>query len=534
MYNNNKNIKHITMLNRIFCVSLLCMLLNGCTKDFKSINTNANSLSSVGTNEYPYMFSYALMNPTLSPDNFEIGEGTIASVYSQFFSQAATSFPTDRYVVVQEWMPACWNPVYVSAAPQLKTIMANTDPQSAENALANIWWAWMFHRITDYFGPVPYFEAASGNSSVAYTPQDSIYYDFFSRLTNAVSVLKNHLNEKPFGNFDLLYGSKGTPVPYWIKFANTLRLRLAMRISKVDPARAKTEAEAAVAAGIMEAIGDDAYMPKNKVFYNEYNGLAVSAGWDDLRMSTAMESVLVGYNDPRLPVYFQPAVATGEYSGVRNGLSAAEKTNIDANSRMYNSNLGKRWTYWDLNVNDWKTNYDVPFDIMHTAEAYFLKAEGTLNGWNMGGGTAKSYYEQGIRTSMAQWGITDQSAIDNYVQSTNKPVATNDYFNSPAVNDYPIAWSGDATMQRKQVAQQKWLALFPDGMEGWAEVRRSGYPALYHIIHSDNPDITPDQFIRRMTYLDNETQTNGAAVTKAVQMLGGPDKVTTPLWWDKN
>jgi len=89
-------------------------------------------------------------------------------------------------------------------------------------------------------------------------------------------------------------------------------------------------------------------------------------------------------------------------------------------------------------------------------------------------------------------------------------------------------------MQRKQVAQQKWLALFPDGMEGWAEVRRSGYPVLYHIIHSDNPDITPDQFIRRMTYLDNETQSNGAAVTKAVQMLGGPDKVTTPLWWDKN
>lgn len=533
MYTNNKNSKHNIMFNRIFCITLVYFLLSGCTKDFKSVNTDSNSLSSVGNNEYPYMFSYALMAPTLSPDNFEIGEGTIASVYSQFFSQAAHSFPTDRYVVVQAWMGACWNPVYINAAPQLKTIMENTDTQSAENALANIWWAWMFHRVTDYFGPVPYFDAASGKSSIAYTPQDSIYYDFFSRLTGAVNVLKNHVGEKPFGSYDLVYRTKADPVSAWIKFANTLRLRLAMRISKVNPDRAKLEAEAAVTAGTMDAVSDDAYMPKNKVFYNEYNGLAVTAGWDDIRMSAAMESILVGYDDPRLPIYFQPAVATGEYSGVRNGLYTSEKI-IDANSRLFNSNLGKKWTYWDLNVNDWKTNYDVPFDLMHAAEAYFLKAEGVLNGWNMGGGTAKSYYEQGIRTSMAQWGITDQAVIDNYVQRTNKPVATGDYFNSPAVNDYPITWSGDATMQRKQVAQQKWLALFPDGMEGWAEVRRSGYPALYHIIHSDNPDIAPDQFIRRMTYLDAETQTNGAAVNKAINVLGGPNKVTTPLWWDKN
>lgn len=532
----NRNIKikksHF-VLKYILSTSLVCLLLAGCTKDFKSINTDANSLSSVGPNEYPYMFSYALMTPTLSPDNFEIGEGTIASVYSQFFSQAAHSFPTDRYVVVQAWMGACWNPVYVNAAPQLKTIMENTDPQSAENALANIWWSWMFHRVTDYFGPVPYFDAATGNQEVRYTPQDSIYYDLFTRLTSAVNVLKNHTGEKPFGTYDLLYRSQSDPVSAWIKFANTLRLRLALRISKVNPDRAKQEAEAAAAAGTMTVPADDAYMAKNKVYYNEYNGLSVTAGWDDIRMSAAMESILKGYNDPRLPLYFQPAVATGEYAGVRNGLYTSEKI-IDANSRLFNSNLGTKWTYWDTNVNDWKTNYDVPFDVMHAAEAYFLKAEGVLNGWNMGGGTARAYYEQGIRTSMTQWGITDQDAVDDYVQRTNTPEAPDDYFNSPAVNDYPIAWSGDATMQRKQVAQQKWLALFPDGMEGWAEVRRSGYPELYHIIHSDNPDITTDQFIKRMTYLDTESQTNKAEVAKAVQLLGGPDKVTTALWWDKD
>lgn len=529
----NQVMKSLLLPIRLLFCSLVFGVLFGCTKDFDSINTDTNSLSSVGSNEYPYMFSYALMTPTLSPDNFEVGEGTIASVYSQYFSQAAHSFPTDRYVVVQPWMPAVWNPVYINAAPQLKTIMSNTDPQSAENALASIWWVWMFHRITDYFGPVPYFEAASGKTSVAYSSQESIYNDFFQRLASAVDVLKKHIGEKPFGQYDLVYGKKADPVSAWIKFANTLRLRLALRVSKVSPALAKGEAEAAVAAGVMESIGDDAYMPKNKVIYNEFNGLAVTAGWDDIRMSAAMASVLIGYSDPRLSVYFQPAVATGKYSGVRNGLFTSEKI-IDINSRLFNSNLGTRWTYWDLNINDWKTNYDVPQDIMHAAEAYFLKAEGVLNNWNMGGGTSQSYYEMGIKTSMEQWGITNAATVNNYIQSTATPTALNDYFNSPAVNDYPIKWSADATMQRKQVAQQKWLAVFPDGMEGWAEVRRSGLPELYHIIHSENPDIQPSQFIRRMTFLATEVQTNSAAVTNGVQLLNGPDKVTTPLWWDKN
>ena len=521
-----------SLLSSLLGFALITVVLSGCTKDFTKINTDANSLSSVGPNEYPYMFSYALMSPMLSPDNFEIGEGTIASVYSQFFSQAAHSFPTDRYVVVQPWMPACWNPVYINAAPQLKTIINNTDANSAENALANIWWVWMFSRVTDYFGPVPYFDAASGQSSVAYTPQDSIYYDFFPRLTAAVNVLKNHTTEKPFGSFDLVYGKKSDPVVAWIKFANTLRLRLAMRISKVEPDRARTEAEAAVAAGVMTDLADDAYMPHNKINYNEFNGLAVTAGWDDVRMSSAMASILKGYNDPRLTVYWQPAVATGEYTGARNGMFTSEKI-IDENSRLFTSNLGTKWTYWDTNVNDWKTNYDVPQDIMHAAEAYFLKAEGALNGWNMGG-SAKELYETGIRTSMQQWGITNQAAINDYIASNAVPIALNDYFDSPAVNDYPISFSGDATMQRKQIAQQKWLALFPDGQEGWAEVRRSGYPELYNIIHSENPDISENQFIRRMPFLSAESQTNGAAVSKAVNLLGGPDKVTTPLWWDKN
>ena len=510
---------------------MLGFCFGGCTKNFTSMNTDPTKIASLVPTDYPYMFAYAQMTTTLSPDNFEIGEGAIASIYSQFFAQAAQSFGTDRYNIQVSWLPAVWNPPYVSAAPQLKTILAGTDSTSAEHALATVWWVWVFHRVTDYFGPVPYFQAANGQQDVEYTPQDSIYYDFFKKLDAAVAVLQNHKGEHPFGTYDLVYNTQADPVSAWIKFANTLRLRLAMRISYVNPTLAKTEAEAAVAAGVMTDPGGDAYMVHTNKTYNEENGLAVTAGWDDLRMSASMASMLKGYNDPRLPIYWQPAVTTGLYSGIRNGLYTSEQQ-LDSNGRLYNSNLGTRWCTW-VNGN-WVTNYSVSQDLMHAAEAYFLRAEGALNGWNMGD-NAQDLYETGIRKSMAQWGITDQTVIGNYIISADTPVAPLDgTIRSPAVNNYPIAWSSDPTMQRQQVAQQKWLALFPDGMEGWAEVRRTNLPKLYPVLHSDNTDLTNGATIKRMPFLATEEQSNAAAVTRAVQMLGGPDNAATRLWWDVN
>ena len=527
---NKKYIANFTMKISFLLLASGIIYFTSCTKKFDEINTDATKLSSVSSKDYPFMFAYALMSPTLSPNNFEIGEGTLGSVYSQFFSQAAHSFPTDRYVIVQAWSPAIWRPVYTQAVPQLKTIIEGSAAGSAEAAIAKIWWVWSFHRLTDHFGPIPYFFAGNGQRSVQYTPQDSIYFDFFKKLDTATIALKNHTSEKPFGTYDLVYGKNATPVSAWIKFANTLRLRLALRISGVNPALAKTQAEAAVAGGVMTDLADDAYMPKNNTYYNEYNGLAVAAGWDDIRMSASMASILKGYSDPRLPIFFQPSIATGTYEGVRNGLYTSEKI-IDINSRLFNSNLGTRWCHW---VNgDWKTTYNVPQDIMHCAEAYFLKAEGALNGWNMGG-NAQDLYETGIKKSMAQWGIADADAINTYIANTATPMALNDGQNSPAVNDYPVKWSATNTMQYKQVAQQKWLALFPDGMEGWAEVRRTNLPKLYPVVHSENADLPQGTFIKRIPFLDLETLTNGDAVAKAVQMLNGPDNAATRLWWDKD
>jgi hypothetical protein len=272
--------------------------------------------------------------------------------------------------------------------------------------------------------------------------------------------------------------------------------------------------------------------------------------WNEFRMSASMESVLKGYTDPRLPVYFLPteksAVENRDdpskpllYEGLRNGLTSTEQT-LDINKPNVNSHVGPRWSNPANYIGGDANYHTTPQNVMATAEAYFLRAEGALLGWNMNG-TAKELYEAGITNSFKQWGITDAAEIQAYINSDKTPIAPNDYLNSPPLTNLPVKFSSDPTVQNAQIALQKWLALFPDGAEAWADYRRnpawhSSVLRLYPVAHSDNPDI-PDpntQRVRRIPFLESERLNNAAEVTKAEALLGGPDKVTTPLWWDKN
>jgi hypothetical protein len=436
-----------------------------------------------------------------------------------------------------DWVGAAFNPMYTDVVPQLQTLLTTAEPTSPEYALANIMWVYTFHKVTDYWGPIPYFNAGLPGTSVPYDPQDKIYDDFFKRLAASAAILKANTGATPFGSSDLIYNGD---VSKWLKFCNTLRLRLAIRISKVDPARAQAEGEAAYADGVMTTSPDDDALVKRSQKGDDGNGLSIMSDWNEFRMSASMESYLKGYSDPRMPVYFLPAGikpsdpnGNGTYQGVRNGLNSTDLTET-INLADNNSHAGQRWTSVIFSPTmGTPTHLETPQNVMATAEAYFLRSEGAFLGWNVGG-SAKDLYEAGIKQSMAQWGITDATTVATYTSGTGTPVAPGDFLNSPPVSTVPVKW--DPTMALQQIATQKWLALYPDGMEAWADYRRGRYLKLYDVVQSDNPDI-PDphtSYIRRIPFLDNEKAVNGDEVTKAVQLLGGPDKVTTPLWWDKN
>jgi hypothetical protein len=512
----------------ILCASIL--FVTSCTKKYAEINTDRNTIATIGSAELPFLFARAQKEATPSIWNYQIAQNLFADQYAQYFACTATYFPSDRLVIRMDWVGAAFNPIYTDVVPQLQSIFEAASPGSAEYALANVLWVLVFHRVTDYWGPIPYFNAGVPGNSVPYDAQDKIYDDFFKRLAAAVTVLKTKTSEKPYGDFDLMYSGD---VNKWIKFANTLRLRLALRISKVDPTRAKTEAEAAVASGTLTTSPDEDAYVKRSVTGDDNNGLSIMSDWNEFRMSASMESVLKGYADPRMPVYYLPAQKTGTYEGERNGLTSTQLTQ-SINLHDANSHAGPRWaspSYGGL-----ASYLSTPQNVMATAEAYFLRAEGALLGWTMGA-TAQTLYESGITNSLKQWGITDAAVINSYINNTNTPIAPNDFLASPPVTNIPVKWdAANVNVEKEQIALQKWLAMYPDGMEAWADYRRSRILKLYPVANSDNPDITntTTQWIRRIPFLLSEKQNNGAEVDKAVQLLGGPDKVTTPLWWDKN
>ena len=375
----------------------------------------------------------------------------------------------------------------------------------------------MFHSNTDYYGPVPYSQAGNGEVNVPYDSQRDIYYDFFNLLDEAIPILENaDQSRQPFGNNDLIFHGN---IAKWIKFGNTLRLRLALRISGVEPQKAQQEAERAVADGVMMGSDDDAMMDVNPT---NPHALNLMSAWNYFRMSATMESYLKGYDDPRMPEYYNPAPADSEFHGLRNGITAGQ-IGDSKNDLVALSDVGPRFA-------PDKAGENKAF-VMYAAEAYFLRAEGALNGWNMSG-TAKELYEQGIRTSMTQWGITDQALIDDYIESNSQPVALNDFLNSPAVADIGVKFESSEARQRQQILTQKWIALYPDGIEAWAELRRTGYPKIYPVINSDNPDVPPGEMIRRIPFLDYEKEKNAQAVEEAVQFLNGADKASTRVWWN--
>lgn len=515
-----------TRIALLAATSASIVFFGACTSKFEDLNTDKTKLSVLGKNEYPFLFSKAQSASSYAFWRYQVAQNLFTDLYSQYFATTATYFPSDRNVIRMDWLQWHWRPIYTEAVPQLKTLLTETDPSSAENALASIMWVYSFHRVTDYYGPIPYFKAGEPLKSVPYDAQDKIYDDFFKRLDAAVKVLNNKKSDKPYGNFDLMYQGD---VSKWIKFANSLRLRLAMRISKVDPTRAKTEAEAALAGGVIENPADDAYMVKVEAG-DDVNGLSGIAVWNEFRMSASMESALKGYEDPRIGIYYQPATSSGTYEGLRNGLSPAQLGEA-INSNNANSNAGARWVSGSGSA--WSRVGTTAQNILHAAEMYFIRSEGALKGWNMGG-TAKDLYEKGIAASMRQWGITDNAKIAAYLASDKTPVEPNDFMKSPALSKTPVKWSSDAQTQLDQIATQKWLALYPDGIEAWADLRRSGRPKLYPVVNNENDALANGERPRRIPFLDYEKNTNGEAVKAAASLLGGDDKVTTRVWWDKN
>ena len=436
---------------------------------------------------------YGMYGLTLG--NFQLFQSLHADIYAQYFATTAASFDSDQFVMIGRWQDGAWNNFYGNAAPQLDFVenFSAENGMDLENAVAKVMRVQLYHRITDYWGPIIYSHFGNGQTSVPYDSQEDIYHNFFVALDSAVTVLEANTGGNAFGTNDQMFEGN---VDQWLTFANSLRLRLAMRVRYVEPELAQTEAEKAVSAGVMMDNSNNADLLTTQNSRNPYTTIT---DWGEYRMSAAMESALNGYEDPRRTKYFQPAVNGDQdgdgssYEGFRNGLTTSQKE-----SGVEGESLNDRYSDMGIDwMNDSRGGSNPQIGVMDASEVYFLRAEGALIGWNMNG-SAQDLYEEGIRLSLMENTTATSAEIEAYIASGNTPKSPDDIWGSRPLSDIPVAFDNSGSVERRleQIITQKWLALYPNSIEAWAEYRRTGYPALYDPINSLNIDIPVSERVR--------------------------------------
>ena len=524
----NQNIK----LSSGIASLAVALTLSSCTSEFDKWNTDWNSateeqMSYDGNNTGSFFAQMEHNAKIVGKDKggaFQIMDMLTGGLYSGYFSNIKESYDIGavhnaHYSLPDKWVNQPFNDTYTNLMQPWSKLNANAEKNETPSvvALGNVVKVYGMSRITDMYGPIIYSQFGKG-IQVAYDDQETVYKTFFNELDAAIDALTTYYTANPsstiLARFDYVFGGD---VAKWIKFANTLRLRLALRVAYADETLARAEAQKSFnhELGFLETSA----IHSNDSKYSYLNPFwEVTVSWNDMRMGACVESFLNGYNDPRATVYFSPAKNGGGIHGVYPGLRINNQSSYaDYTSAMkVESNSNMMW--------------------MSAAESFFLRAEANLR-WGMGS-DAKTYYEDGIRASFQERGV---SGADTYLNSTDAPADFKDNSrnrrDAAAVSTITVKWDDAANFETKleRIITQKYLAIFPDGQEAWSEYRRTGYPKLFPVDYNASAGAVSSELqIRRLRFPSDEYSTNAVNVRAAVTMLGGADNCGTKLWWDKN
>ncbi|SFO99870.1 Susd and RagB outer membrane lipoprotein [Chitinophaga sp. YR627] len=521
---------------------------SACTKNYELYNTDNTGISpddlkgdfnDIGAFLTRAQRSIINFSDGGDPNSYQLQQNLNADCYSGYF-MSPNPFNGGQnnlsYSLISGWNGEPFKVGYLnimSSVNRLRVNGVNTE-YPAVWAVAQILQVTGMSRVTDIYGPVPYSKAGSDKSNIPYDSQEDIYKRFFLELDSASTNLRDQINgvNKPlpfsFSRFDLVYDGDFTK---WLQFANSLRLRLAMHIVKAAPALAKQEAEKAMDPANGGVITDNSGNMKVKIPGSGFSNplVFIALNWADIRIGASIISYMDGYQDPRISKYFDKSTDTtfaSRYQGIRIGSVGGSAAKGDYTG------------YSNLNVANGTPSFSLttPTQIMTAAEVYFLRAEASLNGWANAGGSVQTLYENGITTSMAQWGVNAGSYLSD---NTHKPAGFTDPKNSaanaPAPSEITVKWDDAAleAVKRERISTQKWIAMFPEGQEAWTEFRRTGYPKLFPVVNNFSGGVISSATqIRRLPFPQNEYNTNNAEVQKAITLLNGPDNGATRLWWD--
>jgi len=484
--------------------------VGACNSDLTSLNTNPNSPDTAPAGA---VFTYAVQNA--------VGRwlGTTYDLRQlEFVVQhlAENQYPDeDRYARIRASdTQGSFTGAYNNSLEDFHQVAVKGEALNspAISAPAIIMQQWEYGYLTDSWGAVPYSQALKGDSGIvspSYDLQKDIYNSMLAALTQAAADLTDPSGQS-LGGADPLYG--GSPAK-WQKFANSLHARDAMRISYVDQAKADAELKAAFTGpgGTFASNADNAMLewPGDGVYNNPWSVNFQTR--DDHRMSKTFVDTLLSHSDPRLEIFAMPttdftkgAANAAEYAGQPNGLlgpaASPYSTSTSRPGAIFYSGGTSYGTFGGNGASQ-------PSYLMTYAEVLFIKAEAAER--SLGGltpGQAAQFYYDGIKASMQQWGVAS-SDITAYL-------ARADVAYQPGVAGL------------KQIATQKWIALFTDGGQAWFEWRRTCVPNI-----KPGPDAIFAYVPRRLEYPTSEISVNGASVDAAVAAQGA-DAMNTKTYWD--
>lgn len=449
-------------------------------------------------------------------------------MFSGYFHDQTAKFNDKNsvYSINTGWSNAAWNYTYSYIFPvAYKAELKSEHEELAQHyfGITKILKVELMHRISDTYGPIVYSKFGKGENNSVDTQQEA-YMAFFGDLDKGIEILDKFLadggSDKAFDRHDMLNCGS---ISGWIKFANSLRLRLAIRISNVDKATAAAETKKAFSNkyGLLEEAKEVIQVSG----HGYTNPLYAVAGWGEVYMGASMASILTGYEDPRLPKWFNKATLEGhtsDYLGIPQGVLMKEgDKNFYSGYSSFNASKG----------------LEAPAILMTAAEVWFLRAEAALRGYT--GESPQTCYETGVKTSFEQWGV--EGAADYLANNTNKPLPYIDYVpasggkNMDALITITTKWDNADTPEVKleKIITQKWLSCFPESYEAWTEQRRTGYPKLFKVqTNNSGGTISTEEMIRRLPFSVDDAEKDPMQYEQLKAALGGPDNGGTRLWWD--
>lgn len=469
----------------IFSFSIL-ILASSCSKDLDQVNQNPNATENA---QPDYLLTGAIKN-TVDAYWGTTNNMNSSLLFVQHWAKIQYT-EEDRFVFSNSSFTSLWNTAYSQGITSLNEIIRLAEINNNPNykGVAIIFRSWIYQILTDAYGAIPYKQA--GNIKAYITPAYDLQKDVYFGLLDELKAAKLLLDPagKTIGG-DILYSGN---ISRWKKFASSLQLRIALRIADREPEKSQEVINA------LKAEGDPFFTDNTdnaQLIYltspqqNPVNALFETR--DDYRVSRTLVDKLFSLSDPRLPVYVSKTqtATPQEYVGVPNGL-----TNSDA------SNLGFSKT---SKPGSFFLQAQAPAVLFSYAELLFDKAEAAARGYTTE--DAAGLYQQAIKASFKQYGLSDASAQA--------------YLDQPAVQY-------DAANYKKSIGEQKWIALFGQGLEAWAERRRLDYPELT----ASAATVLNGQLPVRFIYPGTEQSLNGSNYKEAV-LSQGADLLTTRLWFD--